>query len=125
MGGSVYLIMFVNSASRWMRPYGMRRKSETTAYVQKFLADMNGVVRPSFFPTDNGGEFISRGYVDYCDSVGIRRECTAPRQVRQNAVIESAIRRAMDMRRVSRLDDCSRASTSAKMPFAGANGNCL
>ena len=23
-GGSVYLIMFVDSASRWVRPYGMR-----------------------------------------------------------------------------------------------------
>ena len=24
MGGSLYLIMFVDSASRWMRPYGMK-----------------------------------------------------------------------------------------------------
>ena len=30
LGGSVYLIMFVDSASRWVRPYGMKSKSETT-----------------------------------------------------------------------------------------------
>ena len=43
MGGSVYLIMFVDSASRWMRPCGMRKKSETTTYVRKFVADMNNM----------------------------------------------------------------------------------
>ena len=86
LGGSVYLIMFVDSASRWMRPYGMRRKCETTAYVQTFLADMNGMGRPNCFRTDNGGEFISRDYVDYCDSAGIRREYTDPGKPQQNAV---------------------------------------
>ena len=57
LGGSVCMIMFLDSASRWMWPYGMRRKSETTAYVQMFLADMNGMGRPNCFPTDNGGGF--------------------------------------------------------------------
>ena len=38
VGGSHYLVMFVDGASRWMQPHGMRNKSETTAYVQ-FLAD--------------------------------------------------------------------------------------
>ena len=64
LGGSVYLIMFVERASRWMRPYGMRRKSENTAYVQKCLADMNGMGRSNCFRTDNGGEFISADYAE-------------------------------------------------------------
>ena len=51
--------------------YGMKRKSETTAYVQKFVTDMNAMGRPHCFRTDNGGEFTSHRYVDYCDSVGI------------------------------------------------------
>ena len=46
LGGSGHPIKFVDSASRWMRPYGMRRKSKTTAYGQNFLADMNGMGRP-------------------------------------------------------------------------------
>lgn len=29
--GSHYLIIFADSGSRWMRPYGIRSKSETTA----------------------------------------------------------------------------------------------
>ena len=95
VGGSVYLITFVDSASRWMRPYGMRKKSETTTYVRKFVADMNNMERPHCFRTDNGGEFISRDYVEFCDSAGIRREYTAPGKPQQNAVVESAIWRAM------------------------------
>ena len=74
IGGSVYLIMFVDSASRWMRPYGMASKAETTKYVQTFLADMNGMGTPQCFRTDNGGEFTGRIYTDFCDSAGIRRE---------------------------------------------------
>ena len=54
MGESVYLIMFVDSASRWMRPYGMRKKSEITTYVRKFVADMNNMRRPHCFRADNG-----------------------------------------------------------------------
>ena len=73
MGRSVYLIMFVDSALRWMRPYGMR-KSETTLNVQKFIADMNHMGRPRCFRTDNGVQFTSRGYVHDCGSAGTRRE---------------------------------------------------
>ena len=95
MGGSIHLIMFVGSASRWMRPYGMRRKSETTTYVQKFFADINAMGRPRCFRTDNGGEFTGRSFVQFCDSAGISRECTALGKPQQNAVVESAIWQAM------------------------------
>ena len=74
----MYLIMFVDSASRWMRPFGMKRKSETTAYAQKFLADMNGMGRSNCFRTYNCQEFISRDYADYCDSAGIRPRVHSP-----------------------------------------------
>ena len=127
LGGSVYLIMFVDSASRWMRPYGMRRKCETTAYVQTFLADMNGMGRPNCFRTDNGGEFISRDYVDYCDSAGIRREYTAPGKPQQNAIVKSAIWRAMKGGHAARLE-IGRLFPDVdlgKIPFVGANSNRL
>ena len=127
MGGSVYLIMFVDSASRWMRPYGMRKKSETTTYVRKFVADMSNMGRPHCFPTDNGGEFTSCDYVEICDSAGIRREYTAPGKPQQNAVVESAIWRAMkgsdaarrEIRRMFPDVDLGR------IPNLGTNGNRL
>ena len=127
MGGSVYLIMFVDSASRWMRSYGMASKAETTKYVQRFLADMNDMGMPRCFRTDNGGEFTSRSYNNFCDSAGIRREYTAPGKPQQNAVVESAIWRAMkggyaarrELRRLFPDVD------SAKIPNADVEGNRL
>ena len=77
MGEWIYLIMFVYSASRWTRLYGMKNKSETTAFVKKFVADTNDMGPPKCFRSDNGGEFTSNNHVNYWDSVGIRREYTA------------------------------------------------
>lgn len=91
MGGSHYLVMLVDSASRWMRPYDISRNSETTSYDKKLLADMNALGRPLCFRTGNGGEFTSRSCIDFCDSAGIRREHTAPGKPQKNAVAESAI----------------------------------
>ena len=53
-----------------MRPYGMKKKPETTAYVKKFIADMNHVGPPLCFRTDNGGEFTSRSYIDSATPLG-------------------------------------------------------
>ena len=91
MGGSVCRIMFVDSASRWMRPYSMKSKLETTIFAQKFLAEMYGMGTPRCFRTDSGGEFTSRRYAEYCDSAEIRREYTTPGKPQQNAVVESVI----------------------------------
>ena len=123
----MYLIMFVDSAMRWMRPYSMRRKSETTAYVQKFITDVNGMGRPKFFRTDYGGEFISRDYVGYCDSPGIRREYTAPGKPQQNAVVEMLICRAMKGGHTGRLE-IGRLFPNVdlgKISFVGSNDNHL
>ena len=127
IGGSVHLIMFVDSASRWMRPYGMNKKSETTAYVKKIIADMNHKGRPRCFRTDNGGEFTGRSYVDFCDSARILRENPAPGKPPQNAVVESAIWRAMKgghaaRREIQRLFP---HVDLRRIPDLGASGNRL
>ncbi|CAB1100171.1 unnamed protein product [Ectocarpus sp. CCAP 1310/34] len=72
------MIMFVDSFSRWMKLYGMRRKSDTLAFVKKFLADVSGTGAPRSFRMDNGGEFVRRDFIAFCDNAGIRRTYTAP-----------------------------------------------
>lgn len=64
LGGSANMIMFVWSDSRCMCPYGMNIKSETTAKVQEYPVDMNGVGRPNCFTSDNGGESIIHEHVE-------------------------------------------------------------
>ena len=49
LNGSIYMIMFVDSASQWQQAYGMRAKSDTSKYVKRFLADMKDMGTPGCF----------------------------------------------------------------------------
>ena len=92
LGGSRYVVMFVDSASRFQRPYGTRDKSASAilGVVQRFVADM-GV--PRAFRTDKGAEYTNSAFVEYCNSLQIRRELTAPYTPQQNGPVESGLSR--------------------------------
>ncbi|CAB1107751.1 unnamed protein product [Ectocarpus sp. CCAP 1310/34] len=104
LGGSFFIIMFVDSFSRWMKLHGMRRKSDTLAFVKKFLADMSGTGVPHSFRMDNGEEFVSRDFINFCDNAGIRRTYTAPGTPQQNGPAESAIWRVNKAGHAARLE---------------------
>ena len=84
LGGSRYVVMFVDSASRFQRPYGTRDTSASAILevVQQFVADM-GV--PREFRADIGAEYTNSAFVEYCNSLQIRRELTAPYTPQQTA----------------------------------------
>ena len=90
LGGWRYVVMFVDSASRFQRPYGTRDKSASAilGVVQQFVADM-GV--PWAFRTDNGTEYTNSAFVEDCNSLQIRRELTAPYTPQQNGPVESGL----------------------------------
>ena len=77
LGGSRYVVIFVDSASRLQRPYGAREKSVAAIFsvVKRFVTDM-GV--PRAFRTDNGIEYSNSMFVDFCNDIGIHREFTVP-----------------------------------------------
>ncbi|CAB1102241.1 unnamed protein product [Ectocarpus sp. CCAP 1310/34] len=122
LGGSLFMIMFVDSFSRWMKLCWMRRKSETLAFVKKFLADMSSTGVPRSFRMDNGGEFVRRDFIAFCDNTGIRRTYTAPGTPQQNGLAESAIWRVNKAGHplVSRHAACSPRSTSPASPASDA-----
>ena len=93
LGGSRYVVMFVDSASRLQRPYGTRDKTAAAilAVVKRFIADM-GV--PRAFRSDNGREYTNSSFVEFCNNLGIRLELTAPYTPQQNGPVESALWRA-------------------------------
>ena len=93
LGGSRYVAMFVDSASRLQRPYDTHDKSAAAilAVVKSFIADM-GV--PRAFRNDNGAEYTNHLFVEYRNNLGIRRELTAPYTPQQNGLVESALWRA-------------------------------
>ena len=59
---------------------------------QRFIADM-GV--PRAFRTDNGTEYTNSTFVEYCNSLQIRRELTAPSTPQQNGPRKSRLSRAI------------------------------
>ena len=62
VGGLRYVVVFVDSASRFQRPYGTRDKSASAilGVVQRFVADMG---LPRAFRTDNGIEYTNSEFV--------------------------------------------------------------
>ena len=89
LGGSRYVVMFVDSASRLQRPYGVREKSAAAI--------------PRAFRTDNGTEYSNSMFADFCNGLGICREFTAPYTPQQNGPVESAISRAFKAGHAARL----------------------
>ena len=103
LGGSLYVVMFVDSASRFQHPYGAQDKSASAILgaVKRFAAEM-GV--PRAFRTDNGAEYTNSKFVDYCDGLGIHRGLTAPYMPQQNGPVESGLSRAVKARHAARLE---------------------
>ena len=103
LGGSRYVVMFVDSASRLQRPYGNRDKSasDILVVVKRSIAYM-GV--PRAFRSDNGAEYTNHSFVEYSNNLGIRRELTAPYTPQQNGPVESALWRAFKAGHAARLE---------------------
>ena len=103
LGGSRYVVMFVDSASRFQRPYGTRDKSASAilGVVQRFVANM-GVPR-AFWP-DNGTEYTNSAFVEYCNSLQIHRELTAPNTPQENGPVESGLSRAIKAGHAARIE---------------------
>lgn len=107
------------NASKWVRPYVTRKKSESTTCAQKFFADLNAMGRPRCFRTDEGGEFTGHSFVEFCDFAGIRRGYKSPGKPQLNAVVKSATCGVMKgghavRREISRV--CFKAATSPATP---------
>ena len=101
--GLRYVVMFVDSASRFQRPYGTRDKSASAilGVVRRYVANM-GV--PRAFRTDNGTEYTNSAFVEYCNSLQIRRELTAPYTPQQNGPVESGLSRAVKAGHAARIE---------------------
>ncbi|CAN0385195.1 unnamed protein product [Ascophyllum nodosum] len=102
LGGSQYIVIFVDSASHLQHPYGTRDRSAYAilGVVKRFVAD-TGV--PRAFRTDDGAEYTNSMFVDYCSGLRTRREPTAPYTPEQNGPVESGLSRAIKVGHTVRL----------------------
>ena len=80
MGGASYFVTFIDDFSRKVWAYPLKRKDEVFSVFQRFvtLVETQTGKKVKCLRSDNGGEYVSKPFQDFCDLKGIKRELTAP-----------------------------------------------
>ena len=91
MGGAQYFVIFIDDFSQKVWVYSLKRKDQVLTIFQRFvtLVEMQNDKKVKCLWSDNGGEYVSKAFQDFCDAKGIKREFTAPYNPPQNGVVES------------------------------------
>ncbi|KAK4381915.1 Retrovirus-related Pol polyprotein from transposon TNT 1-94 [Sesamum angolense] len=85
-----YVMVLVDDYSRYTWTYFLKEKNEA---LSKFVEFRNKVEKElgqkvKCLRSDNGGEFMSADFFQYCDNNGIQRQMTCPNTPQQNGVAE-------------------------------------
>jgi hypothetical protein len=90
LGGASYFVTFIDDASRKVWAYPMKRKGEVFEIFQKFHVvverETNQLLK--CLRTDNGGEYCSNAFKEYCNRFGIKHEKIVPLTPQQNGTAE-------------------------------------
>ena len=90
LGGSSYYVTFIDDASRKTWVYPMKHKSDVFSVFQnrKSLVENETNLKLKCFKSDNGGEYCSKEFDNFCTINGIQRMKTPPRTPQENGVSE-------------------------------------
>ena len=88
LGGASYFVTFIDDFSCKVWAYPLKCKDEVLSVFKRFvtLVETETGKRVKCLHFDNGGEYVSKSYQDFCDTKGIKRELTAPYAPPQNGV---------------------------------------
>lgn len=111
-GGSRYFLLFIDDFTRMCWVYFLKYKHEVFKCFQRFLAlaERQSGSQLKIIKTDNGGEFVSRDFNQFCVQKGIKHELTAPYSPQQNGVVERKNRTLVEKAR-SMLSDSALPNT--------------
>jgi transposase InsO family protein len=86
----LYYVLFIDDHSRKMWIYFLKTKDGVLARFQEFKAQVENLtgMRIKVLRSDNGGQYTSRDFSDFCIKAWIKREYTVPYNPRQNGVAE-------------------------------------
>ncbi|KAD6796578.1 hypothetical protein E3N88_07474 [Mikania micrantha] len=100
-GGNKYMFLIVDDHSWYMWAFLIKTKDEVFECFKKFknLMELELGTRLKTLRTDNGGEFTSRVFEDFCDGEGITHQFSAPYTPQQNGVVERRNRSVLGMTR--------------------------
>ena len=94
--GARYALTFIDDFSRYAVVNFVVRKSDTLESFKEYVVRYGA---PTELRTDNGGEYTSTAFKNYCKSVGIHQELTVPGTPQQNGVAERFNRVSIEMTR--------------------------
>jgi transposase InsO family protein len=90
LSGCLYHVIFIDDYSRKCWIYFLKAKSDTfdkfkeyKSFIEKKTGKHIRILR-----TNNGGEFESLQFEDFCKSAGIKRQLIVPYDPQQNGVVE-------------------------------------
>jgi hypothetical protein len=88
--GSLYYVVFIDDFSRKSWIFFMKTKGQVFSRFQEFksLVENQTGKKIRVMRSDNGGEYTSKEFMDFCVGEGIRRELTIPYNPQQNGVAE-------------------------------------
>jgi hypothetical protein len=88
LNGYLYYVLFINDHSRKTWIYFLKTKDGALARFQEFKARVENLTerRIKVLRSDNGGEYTSRDFSDFCIEVGIKRDYIVPYNPQQNGV---------------------------------------
>ncbi|KAI3782063.1 hypothetical protein L2E82_12095 [Cichorium intybus] len=90
LGGNRYFFLIVDDYSRYMWVFIIKSKDEALQSFKRFKVKVENETsfKVKALRTDQGGEFVSNEFKNFCDKEGIRRQLTAPYTPQQNGVVE-------------------------------------
>jgi transposase InsO family protein len=100
-GGSSYYVTFIDDYSRKVWVYLLKRKDDVFITFKQFRALVEKSTDRSIkcLRTDNGGEFTSMEFENYCKEDGIERHKTTVYTPQQNGVVERMNRTLLERAR--------------------------
>jgi hypothetical protein len=90
ISGYVYYVSFIDDYSHKTWIYFLKTKDEVFSKFKelKSLIENLSERKTKILKSDNGGEYTSKEFVNFCKDVGIKRELTTPYNPQQNGVAE-------------------------------------
>jgi transposase InsO family protein len=90
ISGYVYYVSCIDDYSRKTWVYFLKSKDEVFGKFKEFKALIGNLFerKIKILRSDNGGEYPSKEFVNFCKDVGIKRELTTPYNPQQNGVAE-------------------------------------
>ena len=101
LGGARYFLTYIDDYSRKVWVYMLKAKGECLEKFKEFkaLVETQSDHKIKVFRSDNGGDYISKGFRRFLKEHGIKKQTSTPYRPQQNGVAERANRTIVEMAR--------------------------